>query len=87
MTQRILCILILGAISIGTTTALSHSSLTSARQGLIRQERIAGAGNRQLLSIRHDLDNLKAWEADIQNEDKLRRVLGKPAPVEVRVVK
>lgn len=77
MTQRILSLLLLGAISIGITTAVTHNVLNDAEHKLETEESIAGAKNKQILELKDALANY----------ERAKLKPGKLNPVEVRIVK
>lgn len=77
MIQRILSILLLGAILIGVATAVSHSIYKEADRKLETQEKIAASKNREVRLIR---------EARAEYE-KAKHEPVKPEPIEVRIVK
>lgn len=74
MTQRILSLLILGAIIVGTITAVTHNVRRSAEQTLETETSIAGAKNKQIRGLKDAIADYERTKYD-------------PAPVAVRIVK
>lgn len=85
-TQRILSLLILGAILIGIATAVSLTRLSSAERALERETIEAVATNKQIRTLREAQADYQKRVADDRKDTELRWKLGLPNPVEVRIV-
>jgi hypothetical protein len=74
MTQRILSLLLLGAILIGTVTAVTHNLCSSAEHILATETSISGAKNKQIRGLKDAIADYERTKHD-------------PKPIAVRIVK
>jgi hypothetical protein len=87
MTQRILSLLILGAILIGATIVVSSNRRTSTESQLYSETTYVRAQNSRILGEREALADYERKVSGMRQDAAFRRKFGLPDPVDVRLVK